>query len=56
MCGNIVGALYGEPTLNPTWLNRLELREVIFETGNDMLTEFHPTPLTPTWTTRYPDD
>ncbi|MFI9811190.1 ADP-ribosylglycohydrolase family protein [Saccharothrix variisporea] len=57
VCGNIVGALYGEAALNSAWLDRLELRDVITETADDLLAEFGPTPpTTPAWTARYPDD
>ncbi|GAA0255352.1 hypothetical protein GCM10010492_65220 [Saccharothrix mutabilis subsp. mutabilis] len=57
VCGNIVGALYGPAALDPAWLARLELRDVVTRVADDMLAEFGPTPpTTPEWTARYPDD
>jgi ADP-ribosyl-[dinitrogen reductase] hydrolase len=42
VCGNIVGALYGEDAIEPTWLAQLELREVVEAMAADVLAEFGP--------------
>ncbi|MBP2337487.1 ADP-ribosylglycohydrolase [Saccharothrix coeruleofusca] len=57
VCGNIVGALYGEAAIDPTWLAQLELRDVVERLADDAAAEFGPTPpTTEAWTARYPDD
>ncbi|WP_158852589.1 ADP-ribosylglycohydrolase family protein [Saccharothrix deserti] len=57
VCGNIVGALYGEDAIDPTWLAQLELRDVIERLTDDATTEFGPNaPDNNDWHTRYPDD
>jgi ADP-ribosylglycohydrolase len=57
VCGNIVGAHYGERAINPGWLARLELREVIEQVAADTLAEFGPNPPTGhDWYVRYPSD
>lgn len=57
VCGNLVGALYGEDAIEPTWLAQLELREVIEAMAADLLAEFGPRPPTDDrWATRYPND
>ncbi|SDX31993.1 ADP-ribosylglycohydrolase [Amycolatopsis xylanica] len=40
ICGNLVGAMYGEEALQSSWLNRLELREAIERLADDALAEF----------------
>ncbi|MFD8492005.1 ADP-ribosylglycohydrolase family protein [Amycolatopsis sp. NPDC059657] len=40
VCGNLVGAMYGEEALQTSWLNRLELREAIERLADDALAEF----------------
>jgi ADP-ribosylglycohydrolase len=55
VCGNLVGAMYGEQTLRKSWLDRLELREVIQNLADDALTEFGAdTPSDDRWFLRYP--
>ncbi|MGW3994283.1 ADP-ribosylglycohydrolase family protein [Amycolatopsis sp. NPDC004772] len=57
VCGNLVGAMYGEEALRKSWLERLELREVIVGLANDALTEFGPdAPADDRWFARYPVD
>ncbi|WP_158879659.1 ADP-ribosylglycohydrolase family protein [Amycolatopsis anabasis] len=57
VCGNIVGARYGEAALEPRWLERLELRDVITRLAEDALAEFGPHPPTDDrWLVRYPAD
>ncbi|WIX86811.1 ADP-ribosylglycohydrolase family protein [Amycolatopsis sp. DG1A-15b] len=57
VCGNLVGAMYGEEALRPSWLDRLELREVIVGLADDALTEFGPgAPGDDRWFARYPVD
>ena len=38
ICGNILGAYLGRSALPQDWLAKLELREVIAEVGQDLLT------------------
>ncbi|MGC7093255.1 ADP-ribosylglycohydrolase family protein [Amycolatopsis lurida] len=52
VCGNIAGALYGPSALRPSWLEQLELREVIESLIADALAEFGPEP--PNWGQKYP--
>lgn len=55
VCGNLVGAMYGERALRASWLDRLELREVIEQLAEDALAEFGPdTPSDDRWYLRYP--
>ncbi|SDC98000.1 ADP-ribosylglycohydrolase family protein [Actinokineospora iranica] len=55
VCGNIVGALYGEDAIDQGWLSQLELRDVIERLANDALAEFGPTPPNNgEWVFRYP--
>ncbi|MEC3974641.1 ADP-ribosylglycohydrolase family protein [Amycolatopsis sp. H20-H5] len=55
MCGNLVGALYGEEALRQDLLERLELREVIGTLADDALAEFGPdAPVHDEWYRRYP--
>ncbi len=57
VCGNLVGAMYGEEALRASWLDRLELREVIGELADDALVEFGPdAPSDDRWFARYPVD
>ncbi|HET6703725.1 ADP-ribosylglycohydrolase family protein [Amycolatopsis sp.] len=57
VCGNLVGAMYGEEALRQSWLDRLELREVIVGLADDALTEFGPdAPGDDRWFARYPVD
>ncbi|MEV6440694.1 ADP-ribosylglycohydrolase family protein [Amycolatopsis sp. NPDC051716] len=57
VCGNLVGAMYGEEALRQSWLDQLELREVIVELADDALTEFGPgAPGDDRWFARYPVD
>ncbi|MFB9684770.1 ADP-ribosylglycohydrolase family protein [Amycolatopsis plumensis] len=57
VCGNLVGAMYGEEALRESWLDRLELREVIVGLADDALTEFGPdAPSDDRWFARYPVD
>ncbi|SEB40446.1 ADP-ribosylglycohydrolase [Amycolatopsis tolypomycina] len=57
VCGNLVGAMYGEEALRKSWLDRLELREVIVGLADDALTEFGPdAPGDDRWFARYPVD
>lgn len=57
VCGNLVGAMYGEEALRDSWLDRLELREVIVTLADDALTEFGPdAPGEDRWFARYPLD
>ncbi|QKV77123.1 ADP-ribosylglycohydrolase family protein [Amycolatopsis sp. Hca4] len=57
VCGNLVGAMYGEEALRQSWLDRLELREVIVGLADDALTEFGPdAPADDRWFARYPVD
>ncbi len=57
VCGNLVGAMYGEEALRKSWLDRLELREVIVGLADDALTEFGPdAPADDRWFARYPVD
>jgi len=55
VCGNLVGAMYGEQALRASWLDRLELREVIEQLAEDALAEFGTdTPSDDRWFLRYP--
>ncbi len=36
ICGNLLGAMYGETSIPPRWLEPLELREVVRETADDL--------------------
>ncbi|WP_284743454.1 ADP-ribosylglycohydrolase family protein [Amycolatopsis sp. RTGN1] len=57
VCGNLVGAMYGEETLRQSWLEQLELRDVIVGLVDDALTEFGPdAPGDDRWFARYPVD
>ncbi|WP_442874830.1 ADP-ribosylglycohydrolase family protein [Amycolatopsis sp. NBC_00345] len=57
VCGNLVGAMYGEDALPPGWLDRLELREVITELADDAVAEFGPdAPSDDRWSSLYPVD
>jgi ADP-ribosylglycohydrolase len=57
VCGNLVGAVYGEEALRRSWLDRLELRDVIVELADDALTEFGAgAPDEDRWFARYPVD
>jgi ADP-ribosylglycohydrolase len=57
VCGNLVGAMYGEEALRDSWLERLELRDVIVGLADDALTEFGPdAPGDDRWFARYPVD
>lgn len=57
VCGNLVGAMYGEAALRTAWLDQLELREVIGELADDALAEFGPdAPGDDRWFARYPVD
>ncbi|EMD28034.1 ADP-ribosylglycohydrolase family protein [Amycolatopsis azurea] len=55
VCGNLVGAMYGEEALRTDWLEKLELAEVIGQLADDALAEFGGTaPGDDRWYTRYP--
>ncbi|MFE0019941.1 ADP-ribosylglycohydrolase family protein [Amycolatopsis sp. NPDC059021] len=58
VCGNLVGAMYGEQALRASWLDRLELREVIEQLADDALAEFAASssdaPGDDGWYERYP--
>jgi ADP-ribosylglycohydrolase len=55
VCGNLVGAMYGQQALRESWLDRLELREVIEGVADDALAEFGPdAPTGDQWSVRYP--
>jgi ADP-ribosylglycohydrolase len=55
VCGNLVGAMYGEQALRRSWLDRLELRDVIVRLADDALAEFGPdAPGDDRWFARYP--
>ncbi|MEV4051137.1 ADP-ribosylglycohydrolase family protein [Amycolatopsis sp. NPDC049688] len=57
VCGNLVGAMYGEEALRKSWLDQLELRDVIVGLADDALTEFGPdAPADDRWFARYPVD
>ncbi|MFJ7211119.1 ADP-ribosylglycohydrolase family protein [Amycolatopsis sp. NPDC098790] len=57
VCGNLVGAMYGEEALRKSWLEQLELRDVIIGLADDALTEFGPdAPGDDRWFARYPVD
>ncbi|UOX87249.1 ADP-ribosylglycohydrolase family protein [Amycolatopsis sp. FBCC-B4732] len=57
VCGNLVGAMYGEGALRQSWLERLELRDVIVGLADDAITEFGPgAPGDDRWFARYPVD
>ncbi|WP_414943473.1 ADP-ribosylglycohydrolase family protein [Amycolatopsis sp. cmx-11-32] len=55
VCGNLVGAMYGEEELEPSWLAKLELAEVIGRLADDALAEFGGNaPGDDRWYARYP--
>ncbi len=55
VCGNLVGAMYGEEEINTDWLSKLELSGVIGQLAADALTEFGGTaPGDDRWYVRYP--
>lgn len=55
VCGNLVGAMYGEEALRQDWLEKLELAEVIGRLADDALAEFGPdAPGDDRWYARYP--
>ncbi|OKJ98474.1 ADP-ribosylglycohydrolase family protein [Amycolatopsis sp. CB00013] len=55
ICGNLVGAMYGEEALNTDWLAKLELAEVIGRLADDALAEFGGSaPGDDRWYARYP--
>lgn len=55
VCGNLVGAMYGEEALRKSWLDQLELRDVITALADDALTEFgSAAPTEDVWAVRYP--
>ncbi|MBB5957946.1 ADP-ribosylglycohydrolase [Saccharothrix tamanrassetensis] len=55
VCGNLVGALYGEDAIDPLWLAQLELRDVVTRLADDALVEFGPVaPTGGDWAVRYP--
>ncbi|WP_239071906.1 ADP-ribosylglycohydrolase family protein, partial [Amycolatopsis sp. SID8362] len=57
VCGNLVGAMYGEEALRKSWLEQLELRDVIVGLADDAITEFGPgAPEDDRWFARYPVD
>ncbi|MEA5359821.1 ADP-ribosylglycohydrolase family protein [Amycolatopsis sp., V23-08] len=57
VCGNLVGAMYGEEALRRSWLDQLELRDVMVELADDALTEFGAdAPDEDRWFARYPLD
>jgi ADP-ribosylglycohydrolase len=57
ICGNLVGAMYGEDALPARWLNQLELRDVITELADDAVAEFGPdAPSGDQWSRLYPVD
>lgn len=57
VCGNIMGAALGCDAIPDTWLDRLELREVIEQLAADAVREFGPNPPDEAeWLHRYPVD
>lgn len=57
VCGNLAGAMYGAEALRKSWLDQLELRDVIVGLADDALTEFGPdAPGDDRWFARYPVD
>ncbi|MBE1580803.1 ADP-ribosylglycohydrolase family protein [Amycolatopsis roodepoortensis] len=55
VCGNLVGAMYGEQALRTDWLEKLELAEVIGRLADDALAEFGGSaPGDDRWYARYP--
>ncbi|MFD6065614.1 ADP-ribosylglycohydrolase family protein [Amycolatopsis lurida] len=55
VCGNLVGAMYGEEALETSWLVELELSEVIGQLADDALAEFGGNaPGDDRWYARYP--
>ncbi|UUV28171.1 ADP-ribosylglycohydrolase family protein [Amycolatopsis roodepoortensis] len=55
VCGNLVGAMYGEQALRTDWLEKLELAEVIGRLADDALAEFGGNaPGDDRWYARYP--
>ncbi|MGW4521288.1 ADP-ribosylglycohydrolase family protein [Amycolatopsis sp. NPDC004378] len=57
VCGNLVGAMYGEEALRKSWLEQLELRDVIVGLADDAIAEFGPdAPGDDRWFARYPVD
>jgi ADP-ribosylglycohydrolase len=49
--GNILGALLGEKAIPKEWLDKLELKDVIRQVGNDLFSAFEGTE---SWLKRYP--
>ncbi len=57
VCGNLVGAMYGEEALRKDWLEKLELAGAIGQLADDALAEFGPdAPGDDQWSVRYPAD
>ncbi|MBV9846494.1 MAG: ADP-ribosylglycohydrolase family protein [Kutzneria sp.] len=55
VCGNLAGAYYGVRAIPPTWLNHLEMRDVITMLSEDALAEFGQRPPgDERWAWRYP--
>ncbi|WP_409489551.1 ADP-ribosylglycohydrolase family protein [Amycolatopsis sp. cmx-11-12] len=55
ICGNLVGAMYGEEELETDWLVKLELSQVIGQLADDALAEFGGNaPGDDRWYARYP--
>ncbi|WP_181776966.1 ADP-ribosylglycohydrolase family protein [Amycolatopsis pittospori] len=55
VCGNLVGAMYGEEELQTDWLSKLELAGVIGQLADDALAEFAGNaPGDDRWYVRYP--
>ncbi|WP_084794529.1 ADP-ribosylglycohydrolase family protein [Actinokineospora bangkokensis] len=56
ICGNLMGALLGADAIPRTWLDRLELREVMEQLVRDSLVEFSTADSlsVPDWQRRYP--
>jgi ADP-ribosylglycohydrolase len=61
IAGNLLGAMLGEQAIDPHWLSRLELRQVIKEVADDLyvyrrwqLSEYEPNEETERISSRYP--
>ncbi|MFD8492004.1 ADP-ribosylglycohydrolase family protein [Amycolatopsis sp. NPDC059657] len=54
VAGNLAGAVHGEQALRASWLDRLELRDVIAQVADDLRAEFGPNPPGGDWFQRYP--